>query len=52
MDAINFIPLMLTTLALAIASFSVRKKKNLPWLIIAFIVWLITFLYTIGVFNR
>lgn len=52
MEAINFIPLMLTTLALAIASFSAKKKKNLTWLIIAFIVWLVTFLYTIGVFNK
>ncbi len=50
-DTIKFIPLMLMTLALAIASFK-TNKKNKSWLIIAFIIWLLTFLLTIGVFVK
>ena len=51
MNAINFIPVMMSTFALAVTSFMAKKKKNLPWLIVAFIIWLLTFLFTIGVFN-
>jgi hypothetical protein len=51
-QAIKFIPLMLSTLALGIASFMVKKKNKLPWLIVAFIIWLLTFLYAIGMFNK
>ncbi len=49
MNPENFIPLMLTTLALAYTSFYAKKKKG--WLIIAFIIWLLTFLWTIGAFK-
>lgn len=50
-QAIKFVPLMLMTLALGIVSSLVKKKKRTPWLIISFILWLLTFLYAIGVFN-
>lgn len=52
MEAIKFIPLMLITLALGIVSFYAKKRKNLPWLIVAFILWLLTFLFTIGAFDK
>lgn len=52
MSAINFIPLMLSTLALAVVSFLAKKQKNTTWLIVAFIIWLITFLFAIGIFNK
>ncbi|MEK6848831.1 MAG: hypothetical protein AABX65_04330 [Nanoarchaeota archaeon] len=44
MSALNFIPLMLTTLALAFASFTAKKDKN--WLVVAFVIWLLTFFWT------
>jgi len=47
MNAIQFIPLMLATLALGIVSFWAKKRKNLPWLIVAFIIWLLTFIFTV-----
>lgn len=43
------IPLVLTTLGLAYASFRAKKEKG--WLIIAFIVWLLAFLWAIGAFG-
>jgi len=43
MNPILFIPLLLASLGIAIASF--LKNKN--WLIIAFIVWLVVFTLTI-----
>ena len=50
MTILQFIPLILATLGLAYASFK-TKKKNKNWLIIAFIVWLLIFVWTIGVFK-
>lgn len=50
-DPIKFVPLMIMTLALAYASFK-TTKKNKSWLIIAFILWLLTFLLTLGVFVK
>lgn len=52
LQALNFVPVMLSTLALILISFLVKKKKKLPWLIVAFIIWLITFLFAIGAFKR
>ena len=51
MDPIRFIPLMITTLALAYASFK-TTKKNKSWLIVAFIIWLLIFLLTMGVLAK
>ncbi len=51
---IRFIPLILATLALAIASFSKSKNKK-EWLIVAFVIWLMTFVATLlflGVFSK
>ena len=50
MGAEQFIPLLLVTFGLDYASFK-TKKKNKNWLIIAFIVWLMAFLWTIGAFG-
>ncbi len=45
----KLIPLMLATLGLAYASFKAKKEKG--WLIIAFIIWLLAFLWAIGAFK-
>jgi len=50
MGAEQFIPLLLATFGLAYAAFK-SKEKNKNWLIIAFIVWLMAFLWTIGAFR-
>lgn len=50
---IEFIPLALATLALALASFMKYKNKQ-NWLIVAFVIWLMTFVGTLiklGVFK-
>ena len=54
-DPINFIPLMLATLGLILTSFLARKRKIASWIILAFVIWLMTFIYTLyinGVFFR
>jgi putative effector of murein hydrolase len=51
-EVLRFIPTIIMTIALFIISFAVEKKKRMPWLISAFIAWLLTFLYAIGVFDK
>jgi len=50
-QALRFIPLTLSTLGLILVSFFAKNKKKLNWLIIAFIIWLLTFFYAIGIFG-
>ncbi len=50
LNAIRFIPLMLATFALAYASFKAKGEKR-GLLIIAFIIWLSSFFWTLGVFG-
>jgi len=50
-QGLKFVPLILSTLVLAIASFTVKKNNKLVLLILALIIWAITFLFTIGEFN-
>lgn len=46
MNGAEFIPLTLATLGLIWASFT-STKKNRGWLIIASIIWALTFLFTV-----
>ena len=51
-NILQFIPLILATLALIITSFSKSKRKK-EWLIVSFVIWLMVFVSTlvyIGVF--
>ncbi len=53
MSIITFIPVIIATLSLAIASFSKSKNKK-EWLIVAFVFWLMIFVGTLlflGVFS-
>lgn len=50
MSAINFIPLLLATLGLVYTSFKAKGKKK-TWLIVAFIIWLVVFVFTILMFK-
>ncbi|MBS3118581.1 hypothetical protein J4417_02750 [Candidatus Woesearchaeota archaeon] len=50
MEALAFIPLLLATLGLFIASVYSKKEKK-TWLIIAFIIWLLAFVFTL-ILNR
>ena len=51
-EILRFIPTIIMTIGLFIISFVVKKKKRMPWLITAFIAWLLTFLYAIGIFDK
>jgi len=42
MNALNFIPLLISTFSLAYASFTGNKK----WAVVAFVVWLVIFALT------
>tara|TARA_Y100000034_G_scaffold136049_1_gene210495 strand:+ start:717 stop:875 length:159 start_codon:yes stop_codon:yes gene_type:complete len=46
MTTIEFIPLVLATLALAIVAFS-RSNRKKEWLIVAFVIWISIFFGTL-----
>jgi len=45
-NPLTFIPLLITSLTLALAAFKSREKYKI-WILIAFVVWLVTFVITI-----
>jgi len=53
MSAINFIPLLISSLFLAIISFMKKTKKNKKayWIITALIIWLGVLLWTLNVME-
>ncbi|HLC32155.1 MAG TPA: hypothetical protein VJK51_05800 [Candidatus Nanoarchaeia archaeon] len=44
---IDFIPLIFASLALGIAAFS-RSQRKKEWLIVAFVIWISLFLWTLA----
>ena len=47
MNPLNFIPIILATLALAFASFN----RNKSWALISFVIWLVLFVLTFLAFR-
>jgi len=53
MQALRFVPVFLLSAALMIiSSLPVRNKNKYIWLITSFILWLVSFLFAIGVFDK
>ncbi len=50
-EALKFVPLGIMTLTLGILSSFKKTRENKTSLITAFILWLLTFLFAIGVFD-